>query len=144
MDRGGITPLDLLAGITAVVLAVTVLVPWARVAHARYVADDAADDVAAAMAEAQQLATLRSRPVKLMVDEAADSVEVEGGHFRRLPAAVRISGPPRGADGKGVAIFRPNGRSDAPQVLVTGRGIAWALSYDPASGQVRRVIALAR
>ena len=142
MDRGGVTPLDLLAGMVAVVLAVTVVVPWARAAHTRYQADDAADEVAEAMTEAHDLAMLRRRPIRMMVDETADSVEVEGGRFHRLSAAVRIAGPPRGPDGKGVMVFRPGEGSDRAQVAVAGADIAWSLSFDSAGSRVRRVLAV--
>ena len=141
---GGFTLLELLIVLTVAALMVTVVIPWGRMALVRFQADGATEDVVAAIGEARDLAIRRNHIVKLYVDERAPSVEVEGGHYRRLPAAVRLSGPPRGYDGKGIILFHPDGTSDGGQVVVDIGDFAWAISVEELTGQPRRVHAAAR
>ena len=138
-SRGGVTPLELLLTLAALVLLVTVALPWAERAMVGLRAARAADTVAEAVAEARHLAIADHRTVRLLVDEAGGSLDVEGGDLHRLPPGVRLSGPPAGEDGLGRMAFHPDGSSDGGPLVVATADIAWALSVDSRSGQLRRV-----
>ena len=142
--EGGFTLLELLVVVAVVALLVTVVVPWFAGALNRLQADEAADDIVAAMTEARDLAAGRHRTVKVMVDEKAGTIEVEGGRYRSLPAGVALSGPPSGYDGKGIILFHPDGTSDGGQVVASRGDVAWAVSVELLTGQIRRVYAGAR
>lgn len=137
----GFTLLEVLVALVFMVLVVTVVVPWFEASLVRLRAEAAAEDVVAAVSEARGLAVGRNRVVRLYVDEKARSVEVEGGHYRRLSDDVTLSGPPRGSDGKGVILFHPDGTSSGGQVIVSTGSVAWAMSVEVETGGVRRVYA---
>jgi general secretion pathway protein H len=139
--RSGVTLLELLLGLLALVLVVFVVLPWARGAMAGLEAASAADAVADAMAEARSLAKSRGREVRLSIDAAGPDLDVEGGEFRRLSSGVRLSGPPPAADGDGIILFHPDGSSDGGQVVVATGGMAWSLTVDRRTGLARRVFA---
>jgi len=137
-SRGsGVTPLELLVILGLAGLLLTVVAPWANAARAQWKGDQAAEQVVAALGEARGLAVSRRRDVKVMVDEALGSVEVDNGSYRRLPLGLRVSGPPRGADGKGIIRFHADGSSDGGLVVLAEGDAAWTVAVEPLSGRPR-------
>ena len=145
MNRdSGFTLLELLVAMAAVTLLMTVALPWGMKAMTRMRADNAAEQVVDAIAEARALALRLNKPVPVVVDDVADSLEVPGGRFRRLPGSVRMAGPPHGRDGKGVILFQADGSTDGGQVVVASGDTAWAVGVEAVTGRVRRIHASAR
>ena len=133
----GITPLELLVVLGLAGLLLLVGVPWARASLAQLKGDAAAAEVISALGEARGLAVARRHDVKVMVDEAAGSVEVDTGSYHRLASGIRLSGPPRGADGRGIIRFHANGSSDGGLVVLAEDDAAWTVVVDPHGGQSR-------
>jgi len=133
----GITPLELLVILGLAGLLLIVVAPWARAALAQWRGDQAAEQVVAALGEARGLAVSRRRDVKVMIDEALGSVEVDNGTYRRLPSGLRVSGPPRGADGKGIIWFHGDGSSGGGLVVLAAGDAAWTVAVEPPSGRPR-------
>jgi hypothetical protein len=144
MKDDGLTLLDLLVMLAAGALMMVVVVPWSAGAMSRMRADSAADQVVDAIAEARALAIHLNKTVPVIVDDVADSLEVQGGRFRRLPGSVRMAGPPAGRDGKGVILFHGDGSCDGGQVVVASGDTAWAVAVESQTGRVRRIHAAAR
>lgn len=135
----GFTLLELLVVLVVIGLLAAVAPPYVQGALARRHAEQASDAVADALAEARAIALSRNRVVRVTVDAAARTVDVDGGHWRKLPEAVTLSLSPPPQDGRWIIVFHPDGSSSGGQVLVSSDGRAWSLVVEELTGKVRRL-----
>jgi general secretion pathway protein H len=113
--------------------------PYLRAAFAGFQAEQAADAVIDALAEARALARDRGRVVRVSLSPGARLIEVDGGRWHQVPDGITLSGPPTGADGRASIEFGPDGGSSGGQIVVAARGRVWAVVVDGKTGDVRRI-----